>query len=255
MILTCDSCGTKFRLDPSRLKKPSSKVRCSRCGYVFEVAQPEEEEFVHVDLSDDVLDEGKGLGDLSVRGPAGPGSAKRKSAGARRLVVVLFALLVLAGAVWGIQYSGFTFTWNTETPEKKPVRDKDALLVSILQSTQGYFSENNEVGQIFVVEGEVVNESKKGVSFVLIEGRLYTGKEVVAQSQRCYAGNMITRDDLKRLGMSEIQNRMMNREGKDFLNVNIPAGKRVPFMVVFQKLPELDSLQEYRVEVVSAKTD
>jgi predicted Zn finger-like uncharacterized protein len=254
MILTCDSCGTKFRLDPTRLKKPASKVRCSRCGYVFEVAQPEEEELVHVDLSDDVLDTEKGLGDLTAAAPAA--SAKKKGGGSRRMLYVLLVLLVLAGGVWAIQYLGFSFSSAPEeTPVSKSPKEKETIPVSILDTTKAYFSENSSAGQIFVVEGEVVNESKKAVSFVMLEGKVYTGKDSVAQSQRCYAGNMMTREEVARLSVSEIQSRMMNREGKNFLNVNIAAGKRVPFMIVFQNLPALDSLHDYSVEVVSAKTD
>ena len=35
MIITCESCKTKFQLDPRLIKGLSSKVRCSQCKHVF----------------------------------------------------------------------------------------------------------------------------------------------------------------------------------------------------------------------------
>ena len=47
MILQCDQCSTKFRLDDSRLKPGGVKVRCSKCRHVFlaGVEKHEESEF------------------------------------------------------------------------------------------------------------------------------------------------------------------------------------------------------------------
>ncbi|HJV66104.1 MAG TPA: DUF3426 domain-containing protein [Geomonas sp.] len=45
MILQCDQCNTKFRLDDSKLKPGGVKVRCSKCRHVFVAgAQPKPEE-------------------------------------------------------------------------------------------------------------------------------------------------------------------------------------------------------------------
>lgn len=37
MIIECDNCSRKFRIDDDRIQPPGSKVRCSKCGYVFYV--------------------------------------------------------------------------------------------------------------------------------------------------------------------------------------------------------------------------
>ncbi len=39
MIITCESCKTKFQLDPRLIKGLSSKVRCSQCKHVFFVSR------------------------------------------------------------------------------------------------------------------------------------------------------------------------------------------------------------------------
>src|SRR5690348_16565150 len=42
MILQCDQCNTKFRLDDSKMKPGGVKVRCSKCRHVFLAgAEPE----------------------------------------------------------------------------------------------------------------------------------------------------------------------------------------------------------------------
>ncbi len=37
MILQCQACGTKYRLEDSLLKPSGTKVRCSRCGFTWRV--------------------------------------------------------------------------------------------------------------------------------------------------------------------------------------------------------------------------
>ncbi|MBE9529239.1 MAG: zinc-ribbon domain-containing protein, partial [Proteobacteria bacterium] len=41
MIIECDSCSTKFRLDESRITGRGVKVRCTKCQSVFIVHAPD----------------------------------------------------------------------------------------------------------------------------------------------------------------------------------------------------------------------
>lgn len=249
MVVTCDVCNAKFRLDPERLKGPKSKVRCSRCGHVFAVAQ-EEEDRVRVDLDDD-------MGFSTEEAPAPPpppepsrASAARKQGPWNRLLVGAAVVLVLALAGAGIMsYLG------SQSPEKAGSGLPETPVIRVLDSTQAFFLENAHAGQIFVVEGEVENQAAKPVSFIMLEGKLYNTTNRVAITQKCFVGNAMSREELSRLNMTEIQNRMMNREGKGLSNVKIPSGKRVPFMLIFHNLPELKALSDYSVEVVSSKVD
>jgi len=46
MIVECESCHAKFKLDDSRITEKGIKVRCSKCKHVFTVRKPPvEEEF------------------------------------------------------------------------------------------------------------------------------------------------------------------------------------------------------------------
>jgi predicted Zn finger-like uncharacterized protein len=42
MIIQCEKCGTKFKLDESHIKEEGSKVRCSLCKHIFLVHPPEQ---------------------------------------------------------------------------------------------------------------------------------------------------------------------------------------------------------------------
>jgi len=265
MIVTCESCKTKFRLDPQRLSG-SKKVRCSRCGKVFKVDASDEETFINVDLSDDMDFDTDQAPDPAPapRSTAGsaPDSAPRVPSKAKKpfpmktLLAVLIPLLLLGGGLfWFISNKDSIMPPESAPSEKASAKEISLPAVSIMDSTQAYFLQNSQIGQVFIVEGEINNESGKPVSFVLLEGKLYTKNNHVAQSQRCFSGNPISRNELLQLGVTEIQNRMMNREGKDLMNVHIPPSKRIPFMLVFHNLPELDALSDYSIEVISAKTD
>lgn len=42
MVIQCENCNRKYRLDDSRIKAPGSSVRCSKCGHIFFVSKKEE---------------------------------------------------------------------------------------------------------------------------------------------------------------------------------------------------------------------
>lgn len=271
MIVSCESCKAKFRIDPGRLKKGSNKVRCSRCKQVFLVDNPEPEEEEKLDLITQVHDQDEedrfdvdeeGGDEIAAVPPFTseeiPLHAKKRSK--VRVILLGVLLLVALGAGAFYYYTSQPDLTITQpiVPKPQPSGQKAEIeqpTVTILESTQAYFLENNQGGQLFVVEGEALNESPKPVSFVLLEGKLYTTKNEVAISQRCYSGNVMKKEELTTLSIGDIQNRMMNREGSNLNNVHIAPGKRVPFMLVFHNLPELTSLSDYSIEVISAKID
>ena len=40
MIVICEECGKKYRLDPSRIKGNEAKAKCSACGYLMKISKP-----------------------------------------------------------------------------------------------------------------------------------------------------------------------------------------------------------------------
>jgi predicted Zn finger-like uncharacterized protein len=249
MIVTCEACETKFHLDPERLRGAKSKVRCSRCGHIFTLIR-EEEGVLDIDLADD-MDPSAADSTISepLPKPAGPPPVQKAFPG-KRLLIGLAIIVALGAALLGLASYLISHPQDKVTPGST-----DTATVKVLETTQAFFLENAHAGQIFVVEGEVENQSAKPVSFALIEGKLFNTTNRVAITQRCYAGNALSREELSRMNITEIQNRMMNREGKSLSNVKIPPGKRIPFVLVFHNLPELKALSDYSVEVVSSKLD
>jgi predicted Zn finger-like uncharacterized protein len=256
MIITCESCKTKFRLDSERLKGPRSKVRCTRCGHVFAVAPPPEEDLIEqIQPTEEPHLSALGLPrPPPAMTPTGLSVVPRKR-GVGRLILSAALVVVVAWALWwALSHKDSLFSPVAHEPTKSQPQKPDQPTVSIIDSTQAFFLENAHSGQIFVVEGEVANESSKPISFVLLEGKLFTTDNRVAHSQRCFAGNKMTREQLSQLTMVEMQNLMMNREGKDLINVHVQPGQRIPFMMMFHNLPDLNVLSDYSIEVVSAES-
>jgi predicted Zn finger-like uncharacterized protein len=247
IVISCESCGAQFRLDSAKLTKPQNKVRCSKCKKVFTVEQPDEDALIYIEVSEG--DEGLIPGTLPQMG-ATPVRAEKSFAARTAKFVVVPILLILAVAIYFGTDSSF-FKPAEKTQPKEPANP----IVTIMDTLNAYYLENVHAGQVLVIEGEVLNESAKPVSFVMIEGKLYGTSEKVAQIQRCYSGNMLSRKEITNLKLPEIQERMMNREGKNLKNVRIPPASRVPFVLVFHNLPEINALSNYSVDVVSSKFD
>jgi len=40
MDITCDACSKKYRIDETRMKSETARVRCKACGHMLHVAKP-----------------------------------------------------------------------------------------------------------------------------------------------------------------------------------------------------------------------
>ncbi|MHC1729854.1 MAG: DUF3426 domain-containing protein [Syntrophobacteraceae bacterium] len=251
MVITCSSCGARFRLDSEKLNKPQNKVRCSNCKSVFLVEQPDEDGLIHIEISEEESEFIPGTAPQQIGRTATPASKKKIALSKRVLVAVAAAILVLVVLALLLGPGSSLLTSTSKTTPKEPAQPT----ITITDSVNAYYLENVHSGQVLVIEGEVINESSKPVSFVLVEGKLFGNNDAVAQIQRCYLGNVLTRKEVANLKLSEIQDRMMNREGKNLKNVRIPPASKIPFMLVFHNLPEMSSLSNYSVDVISSKFD
>ena len=65
-----------------------------------------------------------------------------------------------------------------------------------------------------------------------------------------YAGNVFNGNKLKMMSLEEIDRGLKNRAGKGNINVNVKPGNTVPFMIIFENLPE--NLGEFEVEAISS---
>ena len=252
MIVTCEFCKTKFRLDPERMKGTKIKARCSRCGSVFEVfKQSEEKSFIGSDFLDErpAFTRERIAPSSGMAGRVPPPKPRRRH---RNNPLLWLIVLIAAGAGLFTLFEKGYFSGLFKKSSDGSVAGKMQRSPTILQDTvQAYFLENVHAGQIFVVKGEAVNDFSEPISFILLEGEIYNTKSEVIQTQKAFAGNVLTQEELTDLSIEEIQNRLMNREGKDLQNVHISSQRRIHFMLVYHDLPSLESLTDYSIEVVS----
>jgi predicted Zn finger-like uncharacterized protein len=255
IVITCRSCGTKFRLDSERLNKSRNKVRCSKCQEVFTVEQPDEDDLIHIEISEE---ENSYMADADPRddredseAPSSTGSVRERFSVKKYLVpaVVILALLLVVALV-------FEFAGRSKIMAVKKVpAEVQKPIVTISDKMKAYYLESMSAGEVLVIEGEVSNKSTKPVSFVMIQGQLFNRKDTAVLTQSCYAGNPLSRKDIIHLKFSEIQDKMLRREGQNLKDVRIPPSGVVPFVLVFHDLPEISTLTNYSVKVVSSQFD
>ncbi len=112
------------------------------------------------------------------------------------------------------------------------------------------FVENKSVGRLFVITGMARNDYPTVRSFVQLTAKLYLKGKVLSKTESAFAGNMISDAELQAADLNALKRSMKNRNGVKDANVYIPPGKELPFMVVFNEIP--DNLEEYTLEVASS---
>ncbi|MCZ6555230.1 MAG: zinc-ribbon domain-containing protein [Candidatus Dadabacteria bacterium] len=86
MVIECENCKRKFRLDDSRIQPPGSSVRCSKCGHIFFVSkaedfsdesklEPPQETLLFEDLKEEIVTEEKSNNYLEIEEPLSRGSS------------------------------------------------------------------------------------------------------------------------------------------------------------------------------------
>ena len=112
------------------------------------------------------------------------------------------------------------------------------------------FIDNSSAGTLFVIKGRVQNSYDHPRSHIRITGRLYEKGSRLSRTARVYCGNILSDSELEAMDMEVISRRLNNPAGDGRSNLNIKEGNVVPFMVVFNQLP--DNLDEYSIEVTGS---
>lgn len=166
------------------------------------------------------------------------------------LLVILLLLLGGAGAV--ILFAPelipdqLAFLRGTSKPEAK---DPGVLRLRFTAVT-GSFVQNSKAGQLFVIRGTISNNYPDPRSHILVKGSILDDQGKTVKTKVAYAGNVFSDNELTELSMEQINQGLRNRAGKGNSNVSIQPQASVPFMIVFEELPE--NLSEFTVEPVSS---
>jgi predicted Zn finger-like uncharacterized protein len=366
MIIECEKCHTKFRLDENLLKETGSKVRCSICDYKFILFPPhaeqkikeapptlleeeektplgevaKEEELASVfdkTLVADVLEEPESMPsekipkeeevvsdfdqtfgeeieqemlqeeemepvsfeDISqldsgvIRGvdkkspaiekamdraakveekiiakeererakevkkgeaPAKPQPIMKKKRRVGLTIIILVIILLLVGAASAIILFRPDLLPESIPFFKKPLSKEQAFDTGnkrlSFRELKGTFVDSKKAGKLFVVSGTVINDYPDKRNFIRIKSNILDSKGMVIQSKIVYAGNPVSTTELQTLSVEEINNMLVNKLGKNNINVNINPTSSIPFMIVFDNLPE--DVSEFTVEAISS---
>jgi hypothetical protein len=109
------------------------------------------------------------------------------------------------------------------------------------------FVDNSKSGQLFVIQGQIKNDYDHPRSYIKVTGKLLQKGKKIAKTATVFCGNMLSNSDLTTMDITEISKKLNNRTGGKRSNFKVKTGNRVPFMIVFDKLPR--NLDEYTVEV------
>ncbi len=168
----------------------------------------------------------------------------------RRLKPILVSLLIIL-AIGAIIYFGFKiFGGKQEVPV---VKDQGYLQMEMIAVPEYKFVENKKTGELLVVTGNVTNRYDSPRSGIQVKGKLYNTKGKVLVSATAYCGNMFKDSDLSSLELKTINDRLNNRKGDNNIDAGVKPGQKVPFTVVFSKLPE--GIDELTVEVVKSSRE
>ncbi len=109
------------------------------------------------------------------------------------------------------------------------------------------FIDNARHGKLFIITGTVKNEFSESRKYIKIQGSLFSSGKTLAKEVTVYGGNVLSDQDLSKISLTDINQRLSNRFGDNKSNFDVKPGKSIPFMVVFADLPE--SLEEFTIEV------
>jgi len=115
---------------------------------------------------------------------------------------------------------------------------------------KGRFVKNWISGDIFVIEGVVVNKYDYPISKIKVRGKTLDTSQKVLDEVESYCGNLLTDEELSNLTEKEITGELSVPMGSDISNNNIAPKENIPFMIVFTN-PSKES-DEFIVELAKS---
>ncbi|MDB9823269.1 zinc-ribbon domain-containing protein [Deltaproteobacteria bacterium] len=165
-------------------------------------------------------------------------------------LVVIFLFIVSALAVFFLAPDYLPDSLSALKPVKKEEITDTGIRRLTFNDVSGSFFQSDMSGQLYIIKGTVTNNNPKSRSFLLLKGTILDANGENVKQKLVYAGNIFTEDQLNNTTLEEIDRELKNQAGKGDINVNVEPGSSVPFMIVFENLP--DNLGEFIVEAVSS---
>ena len=112
------------------------------------------------------------------------------------------------------------------------------------------FLNNKEAGEIFVVNGEAVNNFPKPRASIQVKVSLYGPKGEILRRKRPIAAIPSQGTQLVTLPSRELEKAMSNPFGDSLSNLAVQPGKAIPFVVVFTNVPK--GAADFGIEVIGS---
>jgi hypothetical protein len=110
----------------------------------------------------------------------------------------------------------------------------------------GYLVSGASSPRLFVSKGQVTNLSPAERSGIRILASLLDNTGKVMMEETVYAGNLVSGEKLKTESMVTLRKALARPLGEHLVNMDVPSGKSIPFMVLFFDAPE--DIDSYRLE-------
>ena len=249
MRITCPNCWTQFHFEADQFPDQGVRLRCSWCGHQFvpeEATVQLESETAQTQRSPE---EAKALWEPP---PAPPKPRKR-----RRIAVLLGLVLTLVAAgtwYWTANEGNLFWGKHSQTsPQKQaPATENAELSKIVLRDVRQYFVDNEEIGELFVIEGKAVNTFASPKGLIRLEARLFDADSTVVAEKTFLCGNTVSLFQLQVLSREKLESALAAKVGVLTKNTSVPPQESVPFMTVFFSPPS--SVEEFGIRVVQAKS-
>ncbi|SDN57175.1 MJ0042 family finger-like domain-containing protein [Desulfonauticus submarinus] len=270
MIVECPECKVKYNLPDDKVKE-GVKLKCSKCGHIFPYKPDKPDEPVDDKLELDEIDDTAIPEEESVSSGLTVQSDKKyrvnieeaeevkkdKKINKKKVFIIVFLTVVLiligiAGYLFYPQIKSWIFPTSGKVESKLNKKQLEEKVKNIaLENVKQYFVKNEKIGELFVIEGEAVNNFNQTKELIKIRATISDDKGNIIEKKEFLAGNSASLFQLQMMSKDELEGVLNSKIGILTNNTFVKPGGRVPFMVVFYNPPE--NVQEFGLEVIDVK--
>jgi predicted Zn finger-like uncharacterized protein len=187
--------------------------------------------------------------EADVAGEASPLSiASRRIQSPITSTLVIVACLLLVGA---LGYMGYLFLGSGAKPAPffgTQAQVEDGKIT--VQQVQASYLNKAAAGDLLIITGEALNSFSKPRAALQVKATLFSNTNEPVVTQLAYAGNQLTREQLKSMPWEKIEAAMANQFGDSLANLEVAPGKTIPFTLVIINPPA--TALDYSVEAVGS---
>jgi len=203
----------------------------------------------------------------TIDGPPSAPAAMMPKSRSKKPVLVALLLLFLAGGILivpnmlGIKIpyiSDINIPYLSDLDLKIPYlseklnpKEKDKAgnlkIIPMGGTITARFVNDSQGNPRFVIHGKIKNDYDHPRSFIKVTGKIYQKGGKLAKTETVFCGNLLSDSELTGMEIAAINKRLHNRFGDKKSNLKVKTGKSIPFMIVFDELPQ--NLDEYTIEV------